>query len=594
MNFAEYINRIDKPDYFISSGLNKEMYLDIMDLVLGAYSMNQLQEMVNSYRDKMIEDIHSFSRLTAALGLLIANGRRKEHMQLWLSMMDCCCRDLHRITGNMKLDFTVKEIMPVYKAMSPYVSDEKKNQWLNDLKKIEPYVNYRATLDFLPQEKLHNINVFNMVGEYLRETEGLTDTKEYFKRHWPVQIKKFDKNGMYKDPNNPMLYDVATRYSIQLLLFYGYNGEFADILKENMEKSALFTLFMQSSDFELPFGGRSNQFLFGEAYVAGVCEYEARRYKEKGDLKTAGAFKRCAHLAMNSVMRWINEACPPKHNRNFYPIESNHGEESYAYYDKYMITLAVNSYQAFLYADDSIDEYPCPQECEGYVFETSDDFHKIFASCMGNFIEIDTHADNHYDSTGLGRYHKSGIPSELGLSMPFVKHPEYKVAEGLSTENLSICAGWDMGDGQIQYLSDISEGFGHSLEIVESSDSVVRFNVVYSGEGIKGCSSLIERYTLDEKGVYVQSELVNPIVNKVYCRVPIFSTNGKDIGNICGLTDNSVSVQMNDFVYNVETDGNLQLDGRTIANRNGAYKIADIEKSNCNVLSLRLNLYTGQ
>ena len=593
MDFAKYIDAFDKPEEFCDTGLDKNIYLDIMDLALDAYSIEHLQQMTDSYRDSIVEDIHAFSRLTAALGLLIAKGRRGEHKELWISMMDCCYRDMHRITGNMKLDFTTKEIMPVYKAMSPYVDDAKKKHWLDDLEKIRPYENYRATLDFLPPEKLHNINIFNMVGEYLRQTEGLTDTTEYFQRHWPVQLEKFDANGMYREPHTPILYDVAVRYSLELMFHFGYDGEFAGKLDKYMEKAAYFTLFMQSSNFELPYGGRSNQFLFGEAYVAGVCEYEARRYKAKGDMKTAGMFKRCARLTMGSVMRWIKETYPPKHNRNFYPVESNHGEECYAYYDKYMITLAVNSYLAFLYADDSIDEYPCPQECGGYVFETSEDFHKIFACCKGNFIQIDTCGDPHYDSTGFGRYHKAGVPSELGISVPFAKHPEYKVSEGLCTDSVSLSIGWDTGEGQIQYLSDISEVICHKLEVVECSDSVVRFNVTYTGEGIKGCSALVEKYTLDENGVCVTSEAVDAAVDKIYCKVPVFRSNGKDEGSITDISNSTLSVRMNDCVYSVATDGCIKLSHRTIANRNGEYYIADVVKTGNNSLELKLSLYTN-
>ena len=592
MNFAEYINNSLMPEDFQSTGLDKEMYLDIMDLAFGAYSTEQLQSMVDSYRGSIVEDIHAFSRLTAALGELIANGRHTECMELWLSMMDCCCRDMHRITGNMKLDFAVREIMPVYKAMSPYVDEDRKKRWLDDLKKIRPYVNYRATLEVLPREKLHNINVFNMVGEYLRQTEGLTDPTEYFARHWPIQLKKFDINGMYKDPTNPMLYDVAVRYSVQLMFHFGYDGEFAQTLNKYMEQAAYFTLFMQSSNFELPYGGRSNQFLFGEAYVAGVCEYEARRYKEKGDLKTAGMFKRCARLTMGSVMRWLRQAYPPKHNRNFYPVESNHGEECYAYYDKYMITLAVNSYLAFLYADDSIEEYPCPQECGGYVFETSEDFHKIFACCKGNFIEIDTCADAHYDSTGFGRYHKAGVPSELGISIPFAKHPEYKVSEGLDTDSVSLSAGWDTGDGRIQYLSDITEGISHRLEVVECSDSVVKFNVVYTGDGMTGCSALTEKYTIDENGVSLISELTDPAVDRIYCRIPVFCSNGKDAGSISTAAGSTLSVRSDNCVYSIETDGDLSLTQKTVANRNGEYFIAHGIRNESNSLRLKLNLYS--
>ena len=591
MNFRDYIDKIEIKSDFKSSGCNKEMYIDIMDTVFNAYPINELIEMVEAYQCKKIEDIHSFSRLTAALGELIASGRRCEHIDLWYSMMDCCCRDLHRITDTMKLDFAVKEIMVVYKAMEPYVSETKKAEWLNDLRKIEPYINYKAHLDFLEPDKLHNISVFNMTGEYLRETEGLTETTEYFKRHWPVQLQKFDDNGMYKDPNNPILYDAATRYSIQLLMFYGYNGEFKNDLDKYLENAGLYTLFMQSPNFEMPFGGRSNQFLFNDAYVAGICEFEAQRYKAKGDLKTAGMFKRCAHLSMKSVLRWINEAHSPKHIRNFYPIESKHGEEPYAYYDKYMITLAVNAYIAFLFSDDSIEEYPCPQECCGYVFETTNDFHKIFACCKGNYIEIDACADCHYDSTGLGRYHKCGIPSELGLSIPMTKHPEYHISTGMSTDNISICAGWDTGEGEIQYLSDISCDIDYKLNVIKCTDDIVEFSVVYYGSALNGCSAVEERYTLDIEGVHIAARLIEPKFNRIYYRVPLFMSNGKDLGEVTALSDRTVEIKMNDNFLKVEIDGSINVSDKKYANRNGEYAVADILKSNSCGLLLNISLY---
>lgn len=424
----------------------------------------------------------------------------------------------------------------------------------------------------------------------MRQTEGLTDTTEYFQRHWPVQLEKFDANGMYREPHTPILYDVAVRYSLELMFHFGYDGEFAGKLDKYMEKAAYFTLFMQSSNFELPYGGRSNQFLFGEAYVAGVCEYEASRYKEKGDMKTAGMFKRCARLTMSSVMDRLRQTYPPKHIRNFYPVESKHGEECYAYYDKYMITLAVNSYQAFLYADDSIEEYPCPQEWGGYVFETSEDFHKIFACCKGNFIEVDTCADAQYESTGFGRYHKAGVPSELGLSVPFSACPEYELSANLGSDSISLSVGWDMGDGNIQYLSDISDGVKHKLQVEQCNDNLVKFSVTYTGEAMCGSSALIETYTINCDGVCVSSELKDAVADKIYCRVPVYSTNGKDTGRVSDITENRVCVRMDEFVYDICTDGNISLTQKLVANRNGEYYVADISKTGSNLLLVKFSL----
>ena len=47
---------------------------------------------------------------------------------------------------------------------------------------------------------------------------------------------------------------------------------------------------MQSVTGEMAFGGRSNQYLFNEAYLASACAYEAARYAKEGDPALAGQF----------------------------------------------------------------------------------------------------------------------------------------------------------------------------------------------------------------------------------------------------------------------------------------------------------------
>jgi hypothetical protein len=407
--------------------------------------------------------MHAFTRLTYSIAVLLSNNRKSEYKDLWLKMMDVCCRDVCKITEGIMPDFAVKEIMLAYKAMSKQIPGEMRRQWLSYLKKVEPYVNYERV--YTKSDELNNINIYNLSGEYLRETEGLTDTTDYYDKHWPLQYKNFDINGMYIDPNAPMLYDITTRVHMQLILGSGYNGIYKTKLDEYLKNAGYMTLFMQSSANQLPFGGRSNQFHFNEALVAANCEYEAVRYKKLGDLKTAGVFKRTARLAAKSIERWIIDN-PPMQIKNFYPNENMFGTEDYAYYDKYIVTLGSFISTAYMYADDTIQEVPCPSELGGYVFQTSNIFHKVFANCLGNSIEIDTRADAHYDSTGIGRFHKNGVPTELALSVPFTSHPNYNLPEELLKGDISISPGWDNGCGKKQFLSQLSVGIESKVTII--------------------------------------------------------------------------------------------------------------------------------
>jgi len=589
MNFTEYIRSIEKPDNFQPTGITKNYYLDIIEMSVDAYSKEELESKLPKSDTGIVEDIQAYSRITSAIAILLANGRKQDYMDLWLKMMDACCYSAGKITNDSRLDFSVKEIMLGYKAMKHKIPKEKGEYWLGLLKEVDPYKNfYYIIRDEDSRKRLHNINIYNMIGEYLRETEGLTDTTRYFDEHWPEQFTRFDENGMYRDPNNPMLYDLTTRCQIQIMLEYGYRGKYYDKIDELLKKAGLYTLFMQSAAYEFPYGGRSNQFLFNEALIAANCEYEAKRYKELGDLKMAGAFKRCAHLAIKTAERWLKGINVPKHIKNFYPVESKFGTENYGYYDKYMVTLGCFTYIAFISADDSIEEYPAPAEIGGYILETSKDFHKVFANCKGNSIEIECKADFHYDSTGLGRYHKAGFPTELALSVPFTSNPNYNLPSEILRRNASLCSGWVRSEGGIQYLSELSDGLNHELIYNCISADRVSFTIKYSGDVFKGVSGVEETYTLDEEGVKISVKLINPLVNKIYYHLPLFITNGKD-RSILNYYENSAEVSVGNFKYKVNTEGTITIGEERYGNRNGEYLLASIQ-SNKDELKINLSM----
>jgi len=240
-----------------------------------------------------------------------------------------------------------------------------------------------------------------------------------------------------------------------------------------------------------------------------------------------------------------------------------------------MVTLGCFIYIAFLASDDSIEEYPCPAETGGYVFETSRAFHKIFANCRGNFIEIDTAADFHYDSTGLGRFHKTGFPTELALSMPFTATPNYRLPDRLLKKNASICPGWESEDGKIHYLSELNEGLEHHLSISSSDTEKVVFALTYTGDVFEGCRGIKESYVLDGEGISIEAELIEPKVERIHYAVPLFVTNGRDKASLVK-GEERIQVKLGNDVYIVSSDGSLHMEEDLLGNRNGEYKLADL------------------
>lgn len=550
------------------------VYLDIMEKAFDAYTVEQIDARLSVDGTSRM-DIHAYSRITTVLSCLLHGGRRLHLLPLWEQMMGECCQEIVTFRSDTMADFAIKEMMFSLFVMkdSCLLDESKLHQWDHLLVQLDPYVHYEAVAkDESAEANLHNINIYNMVGEFLREKWGLTDTKGYFSRHWPVQLERFEEeSGMYKDPGCPILYDVTTRVHIQLLLGFGYAGPYAEQLGDMLKRGGFATLLAQSAAYEHPYGGRSNQYLFNEALIAANCEYEALRYHSLEDYAAAGSFKRSARLAAGSIERWL-ELKPPRHIKNNFPIESKHGTEGYGYYDKYMITLGAFIGIAYWFARDDIAETSCPAETGGYVWQAPDCFHKIIANAAGYSIQIDTSADLHYDATGLGRIHRAGFPTELALSTPFTRHHAYELNCELNRKCAAIGPGWRAKDGRIVYLADCTR-IEATLSVIEQTIERVRFTVSYSGESLGDCMEVIEFYELSEAGVTYGFSLSDAEISESFVCVPVLVSNGEQTTEIrdepWGLT-----VTLGSYQYQIKMDSHAQLSHEIYGNRNGAYRIA--------------------
>ena len=503
-----YMDEMEVPADFVPTGENKAAYLQLMEASLSGYALERADLNWGRDGEGKPKDMQAFSRIVCVLGGLIAAGRRVELQPLWEQMMEAACRQLPRMRGDQMADFSTKELLLAFKAMKPHVTVAQQQEWAALLSGIDPEVNYVHTRYAVSDPgRLHNINLYNMSGEYLRETEGMTNAAPYLDAHWPFQVGKFDENGMYRDPGCPLLYDLASRCHIQLMLAYGYQGPYVEELDRHLESGGMMTLFLQSAAGHIPFGGRSSQFQFNEALAAVCAEYEAVRHQRAGRAKLAGAFKRSARLSVQAVRRWVLDMVPPRHVKNGYGIGSGYGTEPYAYYDKYMVTLGSFAYMAYLFADDGIPEQPCPAEIGGYVLTTSPAFHQIVAAAGGQSIQLDTAADGQYDATGLGRYHRSDLPAELGLSSPLSGSPGYLLPEGVSARAVAIGPGWEWADGTFAYLAEMGTGLEHRVTVHVEEANRVSFSVVYSRGDMPEGLALRETYTLSLDGLDIQAGL---------------------------------------------------------------------------------------
>jgi hypothetical protein len=519
------------------------------------------------------------ARFVGALAGLMLKGRCLDLADNGIRALTAAAGDLYKaaekpVAGS---EFYAKELMLGYLALRDRVDAATLALWKKCLGGFDPEANYEYVLAKHPAAELHNYTTFALAGEQFKKRYEIADNTEFIERHLATQLPRFTAFGMYRDPNNPMLYDVTGRMNLSLLVFFGYDGPRRAALEEMLRRGALTQLLYMSPTGEFPYGGRSNQQNFNEATAALVLEYEAARLKKAGDPELAGVFKRAARLAALSIRRWL-DLRPVRFIKNEFPPSTQHGrQKDYGFYAVYSLLIASQFGFANLVADPGIAERPVPWERGGYVIRLDDDFHKIFAACRGYGLEIDTRADHHYDATGLGRIHKTGVPTETALSTPIVAKPEYLVSTPEAPRGIAIGPGWKSGGRSVwpSHLSGEIEKVG--LESGAETADRVRFKVVYDCGKLLG--AVTETYDLDGRGLTVDWELARPAAGSpeaLQLQVPLLETNGRFKSEIKPAKRGFV-VDYQGHAYNVECvsprEVETSLEGFAAPNRNGIYRV---------------------
>lgn len=558
-------------------------YLDLMEKVLSAYTDAHILRYFNDVKKDGLSE-HGFPRLTANIGILIANGRRPDLVTTFCEMMEFCCKTIPTVKAAN--DFSVREIVCCIWELEKgnVVTPEDISRWKGYLATIEPencYSKYAKT----PTDSVRNWALFTGVSEFFRQRMGLCDSSKFIDIQIASQLQWLDKNGMYmdnpkEDIHQPIMYDLVPRGLFYLLLFAGYRGKYYEEIDSILKRTGLMTLNMQSVTGEVAFGGRSNQFLHNEAWLALIFEYEARRYKKEGDYVLAGKFKAAVLQALKPMETWL-EKSPITHIKNRFPIHSQYGCEGYAYFDKYMITAASFLYAASLMCDNSITA--CEFDESPMIWSTSEYFHKTFVRAGGYSLEFDTNADPHYDASGLGRIHKQGAPSMVCISMPFSKEPNYMLNDFENKSSFSICPTVKGENGEWLYGSESNVSYTLTDSEHDEENSSVAFDCVFENEKKAKFFCLV-----DKNGVVVKAEGESD--QEMGICLPIFTFDGENNTKITE-EDGKIFVEYDGWICEYETE-NLAYLHTDYANRNGFYK--GYMASGKGIVSVRIRIYPLQ
>jgi hypothetical protein len=501
------------------SGITRRDYLKLMADDIGYWTAHEDQKgaIIDPYQNG--ERQYSTPAFALAGALLVSEAGRNDLLEPVTRAMSWSCSSLAAgKAADSHSDFFIPLIIHARRLLKDHVSPPTLAMWDKGLKSIVPEKIYRMNL------KGMNWNIVSSSGELLRRQDDLVvpeqrdaQTKYLEERLADHMAKGFTDAGMYEDPGGPLAYDAFSRLWLGDMMACGaYDGPLAARLDEILKKGGLSSILLLSPTGEWPGGGRSSHHNWEEAEIAAICEMNAARWQKAGDARVAGAFKRAAHLAFQSMLRWQRPSGELYIVKNRYDPEKRFAYERYSNHSQYNTLPMAMLALAYVHADESIAERATPAEVGGYVFDLRERFHKVVAAAGGYYVEIDTAGDPHYNATGLQRVHRVGVPFSA-LSDSTVEHRSYGEADG---PGAAMAPGiqWKLKDGKDDEwdslaranLADSKQPLNSQvgavkdveLSVQQGTAQQVAFTLRWTLVATEGENRVVtQQYSIDEGGV---------------------------------------------------------------------------------------------
>jgi hypothetical protein len=478
----------------------------------------------------------------------------------------------HAATGHE--DFFAPLTAHAIPILKPYVPLPISSKWEQYIRNFNPYTTYRSK----PGD--NNWNVVALSGEMLYYALGLRNNTNFVEDSLGAQGEHFSSHfGLYME--GPIAYDHFPRLWVASILEI-YSGIYAYELQEVMRRASLTSLFLQSPCGELPTGGRSAHHQWNEAEQIVTYEIFAARALAKGDVTLAGVFKRAAHLAFQSTLRWIRPTGELWIVKNYAPPGEFLGFERYSSNSQYNLLPMAMLAIAYEHAShtDSIKELATPADIGGYMLQI--DLHKIVANVQGMYIEIDTNGDHHYDATGLVRVHKQGHNPQLGPSESLTEHAVYTVPDKSPRTTTGIGVSYQDRDMTWHSLGEFTNTTV-SVNVDSETSELVSFKVSYVGDHTP---TIIEQYRITSNRVELTSQVVG-VTGALRYTWPVLESNGKDITNIT-VKDGVITVSLDGDSQTFTPVGaaSISLGDTKYPNRNGWSRVAVAEYPNGGSITL--------
>jgi len=540
----------------------KQQYLDLMETIIAeaVYWVNDRGAVIDPV--ERLEWAQTTPRFVSAAACLLYFKRLEEHKEKVFAAMSYCCSKLKLPeTKHMSADFWMRELCTAYFCLQHIAPAGLVGEWKRDLSEVVPENIYMFT-DSTHQnlERFHNWAVYSAGGEVMRQNLGIGGGDflwgdAFFDVYMDKQFWRMTDLGMYRDPGDPITYDVTTRLQLDNALFWGYReGKLRPAWKELLDKGAETMLQYLSPAGFVPFGGRSAAFQFQEAIVAALCECHARNRKDKSP-ELAAIFKRQAELSTAAIRPWL-ALKPFRHIKNRFDPAGKHGCDDYGKYSVYSLFAASCFGLAALFADDAITPAATvPAQGHG-ILELNPEFHKVFARCRQSYVEIDTAADLRYDATGIGRILPRDWPFGLLPAMPFAPgNAHYKIDPLYQFCPRAYAVG-------PEHLADNTDNF-FELKIHCDRPEKVEFSLIW-----RNCP--VQTVTVTESSVKIHCRSVDG--KPFRYQLPLLESDGEVKTSIKAGSRN-ISLAYGNFTGEIGVSSPLAPTDITPVNRNGVYRL---------------------
>jgi len=555
----------------------RELYLDLAENVVRQASRWQYEDgmMGDPHNAPAVESVTATARYCAAVGHLLAAGRCADLLESAARALDWCCGQLTRHVEAGEswpcANFNLKDMMVLFAALRERAPAERFAAWRDELSGWRPEQVYHGH---------DNWWFYATAAETMRIEHGLSDRTDWIDERLAEQMAEWTGHGMYRDPGDPVTYDLTVRQCLAMMLEHGYAGRYAGWARETLRTGALTTLLMVSPTGVAPFGGRSAQYHMQEGMLAYLAEWQARQEAAAGKARPAGALRRMALASAEAVARWLLRepyavtknlmAEHPFFGQDGFPA----GQNAHSGYGLLAANLLAGAWHV---ADPGIEPGPAPADIGGFALHLPDAFYRVFATAGGYHVEVDTRGQPGYDATGLGRIHRRGAPIEAGLNMSIAAAPKYQVPLEPAPRRVAFGPGWPAGESR-RYLSEASrhDEYEARVDVVREGDPV-EFTVSYEG-AIGAPRGLVrERYRLSASGLHYEAEV--PGAERVRLQVPAIESDGEQTSTV-EVGESGLSVRYRGHAYTVRLDrpaGRSLLEDRRAPNRNGVHRVAVFE-----------------